>query len=109
LWVFHHDDSAVFIVVPPRGKKVVEDFLADFRPGFWVPDRYGGPMGWAKKDNQVCFPSAGYSIRLCRTQPLAGSAHLIGGAGNGRESGESTSDDANISPVVFPSVLRVHK
>jgi transposase len=55
LWVFHHDDSAVFVVEPSRGKKVVEDFLGDFRPDFWVSDRYGGQMGWATVNNQVCL------------------------------------------------------
>jgi transposase len=38
-------------------------------------DRYGGQMGWATVNNRLCPPSAGYSIRLRRTQPLAGSAH----------------------------------
>lgn len=55
LWVFHHDDSAVFVVEPSRGKKVVEDFLGDWRPDFWVSDRYGAQMGWAAKENQVCL------------------------------------------------------
>jgi len=32
----------------------VEDFLGDFRPDFWVSDRYGGQMGWAAVNNQVC-------------------------------------------------------
>lgn len=54
-WVFHHDDSAVFVAAPSRAKKVVDDFLGDFRPDYWVSDRYGGQMGWAKKDNQVCL------------------------------------------------------
>ena len=54
-WVFHHDDSAVFVAEPSRAKKVVEEFLGDFRPDYWVSDRYGGQMGWAKKDNQVCL------------------------------------------------------
>ena len=55
LWVFHHDDSAVFIVKPSRAKRVVEDFLGGFRPDYWVSDRYGGQMGWARKDHQVCL------------------------------------------------------
>jgi Transposase IS66 family len=49
LWVFHHDDSAIFVIEPSRGKCVVEGFLGAFRPDFWVSDRYGGQMGWAKK------------------------------------------------------------
>ena len=55
LWVFHHGDSAVFVAEPTRAKRVVEDFLGDFRPDYWVSDRYGGQMGWAKKENQVCL------------------------------------------------------
>lgn len=55
LWVFHHDDSAIFVIEPSRGKCVVEEFLGAFRPDFWVSDRYGGQMGWAKKGNQVCL------------------------------------------------------
>jgi transposase len=34
---------------------VVADFLGDFRPDFWVSDRYGGQMGWAAVNNQVCL------------------------------------------------------
>jgi len=55
LWVFHHDDSALFVAAPTRAKKVVADFLGDFRPDFWVSDRYGGQMGWASVNNQVCL------------------------------------------------------
>jgi len=55
LWVFHHDDSAIFVIEPSRGKCVVEGFLGAFRPDFWVSDRYSGQMGWAKKGNQVCL------------------------------------------------------
>jgi transposase len=39
----------------PRAKNVVEDFLGDFRPDFWVSDRYGGQMGWVSVNNQVCL------------------------------------------------------
>ena len=45
LWVFHHDDSALFVAAPSRAKKVVADFLGDFRPDFWVSDRMAGK--WA--------------------------------------------------------------
>jgi transposase len=55
LWVFHHNDSAFFVAAPSRAKKVVEAFLGDFRPDFWVSDRYGGQMGWASVNNQVCL------------------------------------------------------
>ena len=55
LWVFHHDDSAVFAVEPSRGKRVVADFLGDFRPDYWVSDRFCAQMGWARQENQVCL------------------------------------------------------
>jgi len=55
LWVFHHKDNAVFVVEPSRGKCVPHAFLGDHRPDFWVSDRYGGQMGWAAKENQVCL------------------------------------------------------
>jgi transposase len=55
LWVFHHKDNAVFIAEPSRAKKVVENFLGDWRPDFWVSDRYCGQLGWAAKENQVCL------------------------------------------------------
>lgn len=55
LWVFHFEDSAVFVARPSRAKQVVEDFLGAFRPDFWVSDRYGGQMGFARKENQVCL------------------------------------------------------
>ena len=55
LWVFHHENSAVFVAKPSRAKTVVADFLGGFRPDFWVSDRYGGQLGWAQKENQVCL------------------------------------------------------
>jgi transposase len=55
LWVFHHDDSAVFVAEPTRAQTVVAEFLGSFRPDFWVSDRYGGQMGWANKAHQVCL------------------------------------------------------
>jgi transposase len=54
-WVFHHADNACFRIAPSRGKDVVEDFLGDHRPDFWVSDRLAAQMGWAKKDHQVCL------------------------------------------------------
>jgi transposase len=53
--VFHHDGSAVFVIGPPRGKKAAGGVPGAFRPGFRVPDRYGGQMGWAGTNNQVCL------------------------------------------------------
>ena len=55
LWVFHHKDSALFVASATRAQTVVADFLGDFRPHYWVSDRYAGQMGWAEKDHQVCL------------------------------------------------------
>ena len=99
LWVFHHDDSALFVAAPSRAKKVVADFLGDFRPDFWVSDRYGGQMGWATVNNQVCLAhlirdvqyaiDAGDDIfapelrhllgRACRIGQLGGNARALAG------------------------------
>jgi transposase len=54
-WVFHHADSACFVIRPSRGKDVVEEFLGDVRPQFWVSDRLAAQMGWATQDHQVCL------------------------------------------------------
>lgn len=54
-WVFHHGDSAYFVIRPSRGKVVVEEFLGDARPEFWVSDRLGAQMGWATREHQVCL------------------------------------------------------
>jgi len=55
LWVFHHGDSAVFVADQHRSKAVVEAFLGDHRPDYWISDRYGGQMGWARREQQVCL------------------------------------------------------
>jgi transposase len=55
LWVFHFEDSAAFVASPSRAKHVVEEFLGGFRPDYWVSDRYGGQMGFARKENQICL------------------------------------------------------
>ena len=55
LWVFHHGLTAVFLGNQRRTKTVVEDFLDDWRPDYWVSDRYGGQIGWAVKDQQYCI------------------------------------------------------
>jgi len=55
LWVFHHGDSAAFLAARHRSKAVVEAFLGDHRPDYWISDRYGGQMGWARRDHQVCL------------------------------------------------------
>jgi len=54
-WVFHNDDSARFVIAPSRGKAVVAAFLGDFRPDFWVSDRFGAQMGWARIGHQACL------------------------------------------------------
>jgi transposase len=54
-WIFHHGDSAVFVVDPHRTKTVVAGFLGDFRPDFWLSDRLGSQTGWARRDHQVCL------------------------------------------------------
>ena len=54
-WVFHHGDDCCFLIRPSRAKGVVEEFLGEARPDFWVSDRYGAQLGWAKTDNQVCL------------------------------------------------------
>jgi transposase len=55
LWVFHHGDSAVFVADKHRSKAVVEAFLGESRPDYWISDRYGGQMGWAAREHQVCL------------------------------------------------------
>jgi len=55
LWVFHHADSAVFVADQHRSKAVVQAFLGEYRPDYWISDRYGGQMGWAKREHQVCL------------------------------------------------------
>jgi len=54
-WVFHHDEDCCFVIRSSRGKDVVEEFLGDARPDFWVSDRLAAQMGWAKIDHQVCL------------------------------------------------------
>jgi transposase len=88
LWVFHHENSAVFVAKPSRAKTVVVDFLGGFRPDFWVSDRYGGQMGWANKANQVCLAhlirdvqyviDAGDNVLAPKLRHLLGRACRIG-------------------------------
>ncbi len=54
-WVFHHAEDACFIIHPNRSRAVVEQFLGEHRPDFWVSDRLAAQMNWAKKDHQVCL------------------------------------------------------
>jgi transposase len=55
LWVFHHGASALVLAAMSRGKAAVLDFLGDWRPDYWLSDRYGAQMGWAKRGHQVCL------------------------------------------------------
>jgi transposase len=55
LWVFHHADSALFVADPSRARTVVANFLGDWRPDYWLSDRYAGQMDWAKREHQVCL------------------------------------------------------
>ena len=55
LWVFHHGDSAAFVAEASRSKAVVEEFLGECRPDFWLSDRLGSQIGWAKRDHQFCL------------------------------------------------------
>lgn len=84
LWVFHHGTNAVFIADPSRGKTVVETFLDGHRPHHWVSDRYGGQLGWAEKDNQVCLAhlirDVQYAIDAGDTILAPGVRHLLGHA-----------------------------
>ena len=54
-WVFHHAEDACFVIHPNRSRAVVEQFLGEHRPDFWVSDRLAAQMDWAKKDHQVCL------------------------------------------------------
>src|SRR6202795_279166 len=54
-WVFHHGDSACFLIRPSRGKAVVGEFLGAARPDFWVSDRLAAQMGWARTGHQACL------------------------------------------------------
>lgn len=83
-WVFHHADSACFVIRPSRGKAVVEEFLGDHRPAFWVSDRLGSQMGWAKREHQVCLAhllrDAQYAIEAGDAIFAPGLRHLLGRA-----------------------------
>jgi transposase len=54
-WVFHHAEDACFVIHPNRSRAVVEQFLGEHRPDFWVSDRLAAQMNWARKDHQVCL------------------------------------------------------
>jgi transposase len=54
-WVFHHGADACFVIHPNRSRAVVEQFLGEHRPDFWVSDRLASQMEWAKIEHQVCL------------------------------------------------------
>ena len=74
LWALRHRDSAVFVADAHRSRAVVETFLSEHRPDYWVSDRYGGQTGWAAKEQQVCLA---HLIRDVRYAIEAG-AHVLG-------------------------------
>lgn len=54
-WVFHHGDACCFLVHPTRSKAAVAEFLGDHRPDYWVSDRFGAQIGWARCGHQFCL------------------------------------------------------
>jgi transposase len=84
LWVFHHQDNAVFVAEPSRGKCVPQAFLGEWRPDYWISDRYGGQMGWAKTEHQVCLAhlirDVQYTIEAGDSLFAPGLRHLLGRA-----------------------------
>jgi len=77
--VFHHEDSACFVIDPHRSRAVVENFLGEQRPHFWVSDRFAAQMNWATKNHQVCLAhlirDANYAIEYPH-QPYNGNPHM---------------------------------
>ncbi len=55
LWVSDHGDSAVIEANPDRSKPVVQDFLGEWRPDYWLSDRLGSQTGWATREHQFCL------------------------------------------------------
>ena len=53
--MFHHAEDACFVIHPHRSRAVVEEFLGQYRPDFWVSDRLASQMGWARIEHQVCL------------------------------------------------------
>jgi transposase len=81
---FHYEDSAAFVAAATRAKSVVAEFLGEFRPDFWVSDHYGGQLGWAQKQNQVCLAhlirDAQFAIDAGDEIFAPGLRHLLGRA-----------------------------
>jgi transposase len=97
-WVFHHADSVCFLIRPSRGKQVVEEFLGEHRPDYWVSDRLAAQMGWARLEQQVCLAhllrDAQYAIEAGDTAFAPGLRQLLqracGIAGRRHELANST-------------------
>src|SRR3954467_5383848 len=81
IWVFHHADSACFLIRPSRGKAVVHEFLGDVRPAVWISDRLGAQRGWASRDHQVCLAhllrDVQYAIEAGDAAFAPGMKHLL--------------------------------
>jgi transposase len=71
LWVVHHKNSAVFLADKSRAKRVLEGFLGERRPDFWLSDRGGSQRGFARKAHQFCLA---HLIRNARYAVEAGDA-----------------------------------
>src|SRR5438067_5511383 len=76
-WVFHHGDSAAFVIEQSRGKAVVEQFLGEHRPDIWVSDRLAAQMGWAKKDHQVCLAHLMRDAQYAMSMPATTSSRRV--------------------------------
>ena len=57
-WVFHHADSACFVIRPSRGKAAVGEFLGDVAPRSGSPTasapRWAGPPGTIRSASPIC-------------------------------------------------------
>jgi hypothetical protein len=95
LWVFHHDDSAIFVIEPSRGKCVVEGFLA--RSALISGSRTATAARWAGRKktirsaarisfatcNMPSTPATAFSHPVC-TICLVEPAGLAGGETSSR-------------------------
>jgi len=55
LWVFHHADSALFVIANSRAATVIEEALGQFRPNYWLSDRYAAQLNRQAGEHQVCL------------------------------------------------------
>ena len=74
----------MFVADPSRSKAVPERLLDGFRPDDWISDRYGGQLGFAARNNQVCLAhllrDAQYAIDQGERDFAPAIRHLIGRA-----------------------------